>query len=71
MNTEHPNSYGLFDAPVRPAQKERIALTQTDIEGQLEAGAFIMDYQEAVAKGFINPLDESDTVIVDVLREDV
>lgn len=72
MNTEQPNSFGLFDAPVRPAGKERVTLTQADIEGQLNAGAFIMDREEAIAAGFINPHDdEPDTVIVDVPREGI
>ena len=66
MNTEQPNSFGLFDAPVRPAGKERVALTQADIEGQLEAGAFLMNREEAIAAGFINPHDEPDTVIVEL-----
>lgn len=71
MTTEQPNSFGLFDAPVRPAGKERVTLTQADIEGQLEAGAFIMDREEAIAMGFINPHDEPDAVIVDVPREGI
>ena len=70
MNTEQPNRFGLFDAPVRPVEKERVVLTRANIEGQLEAGAFIMDYEEAIAAGFINPHDEPDTVLVDVVRED-
>ena len=69
MNIAHPNSFGLFDAPVRPAGKERVALTQADIEGQLEAGAFLMDREEAIAAGFINPHDEPDTVIVELQEE--
>ena len=71
MNIEQPNHFGLFDAPVRPAKKERVVLTQADIEGQLEAGAFIMDHEEAIATGFVNPHDELDTVLVDVVRENV
>lgn len=71
MSTDTRNSYGLFDAPVRSAEKERVTLTQEDIERQLEAGAFIMDREEAIAAGFINPQDEPDTVIVDVRKEDV
>lgn len=66
MNIERPNSFGLFDAPVRPAGKERVTLTPADIERQLEAGAFIMDREEAIAAGFINPHDEPDTVIVEL-----
>lgn len=69
MTTER-NSYGFFDAPVRFAEKERVTLTQADIERQLDAGAFTMDREEAIAAGFINPQDEPDTVIVDVRREE-
>ena len=69
MTTER-NSYGLFDAPVRSAEKEHITLSQEAIELQLEAGAFMMDREEAIAAGFINPQDEPDTVIVDVRREE-
>lgn len=70
MTTER-NSYGLFDAPVRSAEKERVTLTQADIERQLDAGAFWMDPAEAIESGFINPDDEPDSVIIDVRREDV
>ncbi len=68
--TTKRNSYGLFDAPIRSAEKERVTLTQADIERQLDAGAFTMDREEAIAAGFINPQDEPDTVIVDVRREE-
>ena len=71
MNIDTRNSYGLFDSPVRSAGKERVTLTQADIERQLEAGAFMLSREEAIAAGFINPQDEPDTVIVDVRREDV
>lgn len=70
MNTEKRNSYGLFDAPVRSPERERIALSRSDIERQLEAGAFFMSREDAIAKGFLSPHDEPDTVIVEV-REDV
>lgn len=70
MNTKQPNRFGLFDAPVRPAKKEHVVLTRADIESQLEAGAFIMDHEKAITAGFINPHDEPDTVLVDVVRED-
>lgn len=69
--TKERNSYGLFDAPVRSAEKERVTLTEADIERQLDVGAFTMDRDEAIAEGFINPQDEPDTVIVDARREDV
>ncbi len=69
MNEIIPNSYGLFDAPVRTIEKERVTLTQADIERQLDAGAFLMSREEAVAAGFLNPYDEQDTVIVDIREE--
>ena len=68
--TTKRNSYGFFDAPARFAEKERVTLTQADIERQLDAGAFTMDRDEAISAGFINPQDEPDTVIVDVRREE-
>lgn len=69
MSEITPNSYGLFDTPVRSPEKERVALTQADIERQLDAGAFLMSREEAVAAGFLNPYDEQDAVIVDIREE--
>ena len=69
MSEITPNSYGLFDPPVRSPEKERVTLTQVDIERQLDAGAFLMSREEAVAAGFLNPYDEQDTVIVDIREE--
>jgi len=66
MNTEKRNSYGLFDAPVRNQEKEHITLSPEDIERQLDAGAFIMSREDAIAAGFLSPHDEPDTVIVTV-----
>ncbi|WP_300907055.1 hypothetical protein [uncultured Desulfovibrio sp.] len=70
MNDATPNTHGLFDAPVRTIEKERVTLTQADIERQLDAGAFLMSREEAVAAGFLNPLEDPDTVLVDIARED-
>lgn len=70
MNDATPNAHGLFDAPVRSPEKEHIALTQADIERQLDAGAFLMSREEAVAAGFLNPLEEPDAVLVDIAREE-
>ena len=70
MSEITPNSYGLFDTSVRSPEKERVTLTQEDIERQLDAGAFLMSREEAIAAGFLNPLEEPDTVIVDIARED-
>lgn len=70
MNNATPNTHGLFDAPVRTIEKERVTLTQADIERQLDAGAFLMSREEAVAAGFLNPLEAPDAVLVDIARED-
>ena len=70
MNAENRNIFGLFDAARRSPEKERVTLTQADIERQLDAGAFLMSREEAIAAGFLNPLEEPDTVIVDIAREE-
>ena len=70
MNDATPNTHGLFDAPVRTIEKERITLTRADIERQLDASAFLMSREEAVAAGFLNPLEEPDAVLVDIAREE-
>ena len=69
MSEITPNSYCLFDKPVSSPDKERDTHTQVDIERQLDAGAFLMSREEAVAAGFLNPYDEQDTVIVDIREE--
>lgn len=69
MDAENRNTYGLFDAARRSPEKERVTLTQADIERQLDADAFLMSREEAVAAGFINPQDEQDAVIVDIREE--
>lgn len=71
MKTATCNSFGLYDAPVRFLEKERITLTQADIKRQIIAGAFILDRAEAIAAGFINSQNEPDTVIVEVRRGNV
>lgn len=68
MSEITPNSYGLFDTPVRSPEKERVTLTQVDIERQLDAGAFLMSREEAIAAGFIHEHDEQDSVIADILE---
>lgn len=70
MDAENRNSFGLFDAARRTPEKERVTLTQADIERQLDAGAFLMSREEAVAAGLLNPLEEPDAVIVDIAREE-
>lgn len=69
MTTQKRNDFGLFDIPVRSPEKERVTLTQADIERQLDAGAFLMSREEAVTAGFINPQDEQDVTIVEILEE--
>ena len=66
MNTENRNSYGLFDAPVRLPDKERVTLSPDDIERQLDAGAFVLSREDAITAGFLSPHEEPDTVIVSV-----
>lgn len=70
MAEQKRNASGLFDIPVRFPDKERVTLTQADIERQLDAGAFLMSREEAVAAGFLNPLEEPDAVLVDIAREE-
>ena len=70
MTEQNRNASGLFDIPVRFPDKERVTLTQADIERQLDAGAFLMSREEAVAAGFLNPLEAPDAVLVDIARED-
>ncbi len=70
MTEQNRNASGLFDIPVRFPDKERVTLTRADIERQLDAGAFLMSREEAVAAGFLNPLEEPDAVLVDIARED-
>lgn len=70
MTEQNRNASGLFDIPVRFPDKERVTLTRADIERQLDAGAFLMSREEAVAAGFLNPLEEPDAVLVDIAREE-
>lgn len=69
MDMNNRNTFGLFDAARRSSERERVTLTQTDIERHLDAGAFLMSREEAVAAGFLNPYDEQDSVIVDIREE--
>ena len=68
MSEITPNSYGLFDTPVRSPEKERVTLTQVDIERQLDAGAFLMSREEAIAAGFLHEHDEQDSVVADIVE---
>ena len=71
MNTPTRNSYGLFDAPVRNTDKKPpvVFMTQKDIEAQMEDGAYLMRRADAIAKGFINPLEGPVTVVVSIRQE--
>ena len=68
MKEQKRNTHGLFDVPVRSPEKEHIALTQGDIERQLDAGAFLMSREEAIAAGFLHEHDEQDGVVADVVE---
>lgn len=73
MQTKNRNSHGLFDAPVRNTDKKPpvVIMTQKDIEAQMEVGAFLMRRADAIAKGFINPLEDPDTVVICIRQEGV
>ena len=64
MNTPTLNSHGLFDAPKLNAVSEPLALTQADLLKQLEDGAFEMDRDEAIKKGFLNPYDDETSKVL-------
>jgi hypothetical protein len=65
MNTPSRNSHGLYDAPKRNAAREPLALTQGELQRQLEAGAFVMDRDEALKSGLVSPYDdETDKILV-------
>lgn len=66
MDSPKPNSYGLFDAPVRLPDKERITLTPEELERRRDAGAFALTRKDAIEQGFLSPHEEPDTVIVSV-----
>ena len=44
--------------------------SREDIERQLDAGAFLLSREEAVAAGFLNPQDMQDCVIIDIREAD-
>jgi hypothetical protein len=65
MSTPQRNSHGLYDAPNFGAKREPLAISQEDLQRQLEAGAFVLDRDEAIRCGLVNPYDdETDTVIL-------
>lgn len=64
MNTPSRNSHNLYDAPNLHAVREPLALSQADLQQQLEAGAFDMDREEALRRGLINPYDDETAKIL-------
>jgi hypothetical protein len=65
MNTPLRNSHGLYDAPKRNVTREPLALTQGELQRQLEAGAFVMDRDEALKSGLVSPYDdETEKILV-------
>jgi hypothetical protein len=64
MDTER-NSQGLYDTPVSRTKQETLAFSPEDMERQFEGGAFVLDREEAVKAGFLNPYDD-DTALVAV-----
>ncbi|MDR3176040.1 MAG: hypothetical protein LBU06_05860 [Desulfovibrio sp.] len=65
MNTPSRNSHGLYDSPKRNVTREPLALTQDELQRQLEAGAFVMDRDEALKSGLVSPYDdETEKILV-------
>ena len=64
MTTPSRNSLGLYDVPNLGAVREPLALTQADLERQLEDGAFVMDREEALKSGLINPYDDETAAVL-------
>jgi hypothetical protein len=65
------NSYGMYDSPRHNAPREPLALTQKELQQQLEAGAFDMDKDEAIERGLVCPYDnETDIVLVTAEKEE-
>jgi len=58
MDTPSRNSNGLYDAPNLHAAREPLALSQAVLQLQLAAGAFVLDRDEAIQRGFLNPYDD-------------
>lgn len=59
------NSYGMYDAPKHNESREPLVFSKEDLQRQLEAGAFVMDKDEAIERGLVSPYDdETDTVLV-------
>jgi hypothetical protein len=56
------NSYGLYDRPISAGAAE-ITLTQEILERQIEDGAFVLDREEALKAGLLNPYDD-DAILI-------
>ena len=54
---------GLYDTPVQGLKPVPLVLTAEDIERQLEGSAFLLDREEAVKLGFINPYDDTSSSV--------
>ena len=65
MSITTTNKYGLFDAPIRATERERIRLTPAMLEEQLDAGAFLLSREQALAVGLLSPYD--DETVCDVI----
>jgi hypothetical protein len=61
------NSFGLYDELIPRPEQEILVFSPEDIERHFEAGAFLLDREEAVKSGFLNPYDD-DTALVAVKR---
>ncbi len=46
------NKHGLYDAAVHKAFEE-ISLNEEELNARLDQGAFMLSYEEAIAKGFL------------------
>ena len=64
MNAKR-NSFGMFDTPISRLKQETLTFSPEDMDRQFEAGAFLLDREEAVKAGFLNPYDD-DTALVAV-----
>lgn len=66
---EEQNHFGIFDRALPIRRKSSGEITLDELEIQLDEGAFLMDYEEAVKLGFIHPDYESDTIITGIRGE--
>ena len=57
------NDNGLYDTAVPGQKPAPLVLTSEDIERHLEGGAFLLDREEAIEMGFINPYDDTSSSV--------